>query len=136
MKPDGMLVEPKFIVRACREVARRGGPEALAEIAKQEPALAAYLRESLAAAAGKLALSGAPTPVIQGVHEEVLTVVLTCVQALRQGHYALWSDTLTGTPLARLAEEFEAPRGKRPRRSRRNKGPDAGREGGGVVPPD
>jgi hypothetical protein len=86
MKPDGMLVEPHFIARACREVAKRGGPKALAEMGQLEPALAAYLRESLAGAAGRLALAGAPTPVVQGVHEEVLIVALTCVQALRQGH--------------------------------------------------
>jgi hypothetical protein len=135
MKPDGMLVEPKFIARACRDVARRGGAEVLDEFGGQEPALAAYLRESLAAAAGKLALAGAPTPVVQGVHEEVLTVALTCVQALRQGHYALWKDTLTGTPLARLAEDFEAPRKGR-RRPRRHQGPDAGPEEGGAVPAD
>jgi hypothetical protein len=136
MKPDGMLVEPKFIARACREVARRGGPEALAAVGEQEPALAAYLRESLAAAAGRLALAGAPTPVVQGVHEEVLTVALTCLLALRRGHYALWQDLLTGTPLARLAEEFDAPPRKGRHRPPRTEGPDAGPEEGGVVPAD
>ncbi|HYT95055.1 MAG TPA: hypothetical protein VEL76_40435 [Gemmataceae bacterium] len=136
MKPDGMLVEPKFLARAWRHIARRGGHNALADAGTQEPALAAYLRESLAAAVGKLALTGAPTPVVQGIHEELLTVALTCVQALRQGHYALWKDTLTGTPLARLAEEFEGPPRKGRGQSRRNKRPDVGPEEDGLVPPD
>jgi hypothetical protein len=135
MKPDGMLVEPKFIARACREVARRGGAKVLDELGGHEPALAAYLRESLAAAAGKLALAGAPTPVVQGVHEEVLTVALNCVQALRQGHYALWKDMLTGTPLARLAAEFKAPR-KRQHRPHPHKESEVGPEEGGAVPAD
>jgi hypothetical protein len=136
MKPDGMLVEPKSIAWASREVARRVGSKVLAEVGGQEPALAAYLQESLVAAAGKLALAGAPTPIVQGVHEEVLPVAMTCVQAPRQGHSASWKDMLIGTPLARLAEGFEAPPQKGRRRPRHKKGPDAGPEEGGVVPTD
>jgi hypothetical protein len=43
---------------------------------------------------------------------------------------------LTGTPLARLAEEFGESPQKGRRRGRRQKGPDVGGEEGGVVPPD
>jgi hypothetical protein len=97
-----MLVEPGHIASASQEVAARGGEEALAEVGKMEPALASFIQQSLACVAGQLALAGAPTPVVQGSHQDVLSVVLTCIQALRRGHYELWKDALVGTPLAQI----------------------------------
>lgn len=117
MKPDGMLVEPQHIVSARQNVAAKGGPETLSEVARTEPALASFVFESLAVIAGKLALSGAPTQIVQGSHEDMLALVLTCVQALRRGHYELWKDNMVGTRLAQLDETFQVP----PKR-RRKKG--------------
>jgi hypothetical protein len=110
MKPDAMLVEPRNIVAARQEVAEKGSGQALEEYGRTEPALAAFIHESLAAVAGKLSLSGAPTELVQGAHEEVLAVVLTSLQALRRGHYALWRDTVTGTRLAQLDPSLRVPR--------------------------
>jgi hypothetical protein len=115
MKPDGMLVEPQHIVTARQEVAAKGSGQALNEFAQTEPALASFIYEGLALVAGKLSLSGAPTELVQGSHEDVLAVVLTCVQAMRRGHYALWRDSMVGTRLAHLDETFQAPP-KRPRK--------------------
>jgi hypothetical protein len=115
MKPDGMLVEPEHIIRARQEVAAAGGDETLAALGQSEPALASFLFDGLSAVAGKLALSGAPTPLVQGAHEELLTLALTCVQALRRGHYDLWKDSMTGTRLAQLDPDFQP----KPRRRRK-----------------
>ena len=115
MKPDSMLVEPEHIVSARQDVATKGTGQALNEFAQAEPALASFIYEGLASVAGKLSLSGAPTELVQGSHEDVLAVVLTCVQAMRRGHYALWKDTVTGTRLAQLDETL------RPARKRRRK---------------
>jgi hypothetical protein len=120
MKPDGMLVEPEHVTAAFQDVANRGGEEALAELATTEPALAAFIGQHLVAVAGKLALSGAPTPVVSGLHADVLATVLTSVQALRRGHYQLWRDTMADTRLALLDEEFKAPK-----KRRRKKGDEA-----------
>ena len=119
MKPDSMLVEPEHILRAHEVVAARGGEGGLNDIGQAEPALAAFLQHNLTAIAGKLALTGAPTPVVQGVHEDILAVVLICIQALRHGHYALWRDTMTGTRLAQLDEAFQPPP---PRRRKKDRG--------------
>jgi hypothetical protein len=119
MKPDTMLVEPEHIFSASRDVAAKGGEQFLSEVAGTEPALASFVHEGLATIAGKLALSGAPTPLVQGSHEDMLTLVLTCVQALRRGHYELWKETMTGTRLAQLDATFRAPA-----RRRRKKGPE------------
>jgi hypothetical protein len=124
MKPDGMLVEPEYIVAARQEVAAKGGDEFLTQVSGTEPALAAFIYESLAAVSGKLAIAGAPTPIVQGSHEDVLAVVLTCIQALRRGHFELWKDTMAGTRCGQFDEQFQ-----RPKRRRRKKGPDAGAVG-------
>jgi hypothetical protein len=120
MKPDGMLIDPEFIVDARQEVADKGNDQSLAGFAKLEPALASYIYETTAGIAGKMALAGAPTEVVQGSHEDILAVILTCVQALRRGHYELWRDTVIGSRLAQLDASLQA----RPRR-RRHKGRDA-----------
>jgi hypothetical protein len=120
MKPDSMLVEPEHIVSARQDVAAKGGGEALSEFAQTEPALASFICDGLVTVAGKLSLSGAPTELVQGSHGDMLALVLTCVQALRRGHYALWKDTVTGTRLAQLDPSFQP----KPRR-RRKKDPEA-----------
>ncbi len=121
MKPDSMLVEPEHIVKARQDVAAKGRGQFFTEFAQTEPALASFIYEALATVAGKLSLSGAPTELVQGSHEEVLGVVLICVQAMRQGHYALWMDSITGTRLAQLDPSYQ-PKPKR----RRKKDPASG----------
>jgi hypothetical protein len=115
VKPDSMLVEPQHIVSARQDVAAKGSGQALNEFAPLEPALASFIYEGLAVIAGKLSLSGAPTELVQGSHEEMLGVVLTCVQAVRRGHYEFWKDSMVGTRLAQLDEAFRSP----PKRRRR-----------------
>ena len=79
----------------------------------------------VASVAGRLSPPGAPTEFVQGSHEDVVAVVLTCVQAMRRGHYALWKDPVTSTRLAQLDPSFHA----KPNRRRRKPGPDAGAAG-------
>ena len=122
MKPDSMLVEPEHICTARQDIAAKGNADAQAEVGQAEPVLASFLCESLATVAGKLALSGAPTELIMGSHEDILAITLTCIQAVRRGHYELWKDTMTGTRLAQLDKEFHAP----PKRRRTKRpGPEA-----------
>lgn len=107
MKPDAMLVEPEYLVKARQEVLNEGTGSVLTQISGQETILAAYIHESLASMAGKLAIAGAPTQVVQAVHEDALAVVLTSLQALRQGHFELWKDTLSGSRLEQLDPSFK-----------------------------
>jgi hypothetical protein len=112
-----MLVEPDTIVAARIEVGDRGALESLQALQEVEPSLGAFIQEALAAAAGKLALSGLPTAVVQGIHEEMLATLLACVEAVRRSHYELWKDTAVGTRLAELAPDLPARR-RRKKRSR------------------
>jgi hypothetical protein len=109
-----MLIEPAHIVTARQQVGERGNPESLEDLATREPALAAYISESMASLAGKLALSGAPTTVVQGLYNEALAVLLASVEAQRQGHYDLWKGTIVGTRLEALTLPVKKPR--KPRR--------------------
>jgi len=120
-----MLVEPDTIVNARVQVGESGASPSLEALIAVEPALGAFIQESLAAVAGKIALSGAPGQLVQGVHEEVLTLLLTCVQAVRRGHYELWKETTIGTRLEELAPDLKPkPKPKRSRRRSRKPGPD------------
>jgi hypothetical protein len=121
MKPDGMLVEPEHIVSAQQDVTAKGSGPTLADLAGAEPALASFIHENLAAVAGKLTLSGAPTELVQAAHEEVLSVVLTSLRALRRGHYELWKYSMTGTRLAQLDETFMPPKSPRRKKGRGGK---------------
>jgi hypothetical protein len=118
-----MLVESSSLFKAGRELARQGTADGLSGLAGREPVLAAFLSERLAAIAGKLALSGAPSEVVQGSYEETLGLVLTCVQALRHGHYELWIDTMTGTRLAQLDPSLQ-PKPRRRRKKDQTNGTD------------
>jgi hypothetical protein len=118
-----MLVAPEHIVSARKDVADQGTGKTLNQFAQTEPALASFIYEGLASVAGKLSLSGAPTELVQGSHDDVLAVILTCVHAMRRGHYELWKDTMTGTRLAQLDPCFQS----KPRRHRKKdpkKGPE------------
>lgn len=116
MNNDAMLIEPQTIAGARTSVAEQGPQAALQALAKSEPALAMFVAESLATTAGRMALSGAPTGVVQGVHEDVLATVLTCVESIRRAHFELWKDTELGARLKALAA---APEQKKVARKRR-----------------
>lgn len=115
MKPDGMLVESEMIAAAMTAVGKQGTEKALNELATQERDLTAYIAHSAMTIAGKLALSGAPSEVVRGSHDDFLTVILTCVGALKHGHYELWKDTQVGSRLVAIDQGLKAPTRRRKR---------------------
>lgn len=128
VQPDSMLVDADHIVSARHDIGQVGSPEALDDLSGREPILGAYIQEGMASLAGKLALAGAPTMLVQGVYNEVLALLLSSVEAQRRGHYALWKDCITGTPLERL-EPPQTPLGEKKRgkpRRKRGKGESGG----------
>lgn len=119
MKPDSMLTHPEWIIEAGQQVTNLGAGNSLEGLGKHEPALACYINEAAAGIAGKLSLSGAPTPVVQGLHEDMLAIIMTSIQALRRGHYELWKDTIVGSRLVELDDSLQAAPCK-PRRKKKN----------------
>jgi hypothetical protein len=116
MKPDSMIVEPEYIMQALQAVAGQGPLEALAQFQQQEPVLASFIEEKLAALAGRLGLSGAPPELVRGTHAEALLLVLGSIESLRRGHFELWKGTTFGAQLPQPGEPV--------RRRRRKKGAD------------
>jgi hypothetical protein len=119
MKPDAMLVEAEMISEALSTLDEAGVEKAFANLASNEPHLAAYITHSLIGIAGKLALAGAPAEVVRGSHEDFLLLAVACVAAMQRGHYHLWRDTNLGTRPAEFDASLISPakRHKRPKRS-------------------
>lgn len=128
MKSDATLVDVECLTASLDQVAGGELLTALAHLASQEPTLAGFIREKLSAMAGELALSGAPQPVVSGVHADALLVVLASLQALRLGHYRLWQDCVPAErlPAPDLPEKTE--RKRAPRRRGRHPGNDGTQE--------
>ena len=121
-RPDSMLIEPAHIVSAREDIGERGFSESLEELSQREPALAGYIEAGMASLAGRLALSGAPTPVVHGIYQEALGMVLSSLEAQRRGHYELWKDTIIGTRIEKLNLPAEPPAQKKTRYRRKKKG--------------
>lgn len=101
MNTDAMLVDSQCLADAIGQVPPAEVPRVFEHLQQQEPVLAGHIGESLIAIAGRLALSGAPTELVQGVHGDLLHLVLGALQALRFGHYRLWRECV---PAERLPD--------------------------------
>src|SRR5947208_1081235 len=87
--PDSMLVQHAHILDARQQVADQGHQAALEALLGREPALASYLSQGMATIAGKMVLAGAPGEVAQGVHADVMLLVLSSLEASRAAQYDL-----------------------------------------------
>jgi hypothetical protein len=109
-KHDGMLVTNKVLRRTSRWVGRRikedGLHQAHNDLAEFEPALAQFIAHGCETVAGRLALSGAPTEIVQAVYGDVLRMSLKAVQAMRRGQFEYWKAEMNG------AAREEAPAGE------------------------
>jgi hypothetical protein len=94
-KHDGMLVTAKVLRRTGRRLGRRikehGLHQAHEDLAEFEPALARFIAQGCETVAGRLALSGAPTELVQAVYGDVLHMSLKAVQAMRCGQFEYWT---------------------------------------------
>lgn len=120
--PDSMLVQHAHIIAARGQIAETGHQAALEGLLEREPALAAYVSQAMATIAGKMALAGAPSEVVQGVHADVMLLMLSSLEASRAAQYELWKDSIVGTRLEVLAKpdpEPEPPPAKKPRKRKK-----------------
>src|SRR5262245_8085267 len=115
-RPDSMLIEPDHIISARQSIGETGTPTSMEHLGEREPARAASSQRSMACLAGKLARSGAPPPLVQGLYNEAMLLILSSLEAQRRGHYDLWKDTIVGTQLENLGSVQKPAR--KPRRKR------------------
>ncbi|NBO93874.1 MAG: hypothetical protein EBV06_16430 [Planctomycetia bacterium] len=107
--PDSMLVHHTHIIAARGQIAETGHQAALEGLLQREPALAAYVSQAMATIAGKMALAGAPSEVVQGVHSDLMMLMLSSLEASRAAQYELWKDSILGTRLEVLEKPQPEP---------------------------
>jgi hypothetical protein len=99
-KHDGTLVSAKVLRRTTRRLGRcikeHGLHQAHKDLFHFEPALARFIAHGCETVAGRLALSGAPTELVQAVYGDVLSMSLKAVQAMRRGQFEYWNADMSG----------------------------------------
>ena len=102
---DQAVVSPVALQAAITELNREGAEKLLSNIQQAEPELGPFIHHMALQVAGKLALAGAPTDIVQGVHTDLLAACALIYLALRKGSYEIWRDTALGERLKELEAE-------------------------------
>ncbi|MCI0458972.1 MAG: hypothetical protein L0Z62_18595 [Gemmataceae bacterium] len=104
---DDTLVSEQALEVAYSELHEHGSEALWGRLLEAEPHLGNYLKHNATLVAGRLALSGAPQPVIEGVHNDLVATCAFVYLALRQGSYEIWQGTALGERLRALQREPE-----------------------------
>ena len=100
--PDSMNVEPGMIISAFEQVSEQGPKDAFDLLSEREPALASWVRHKLVFTAGEMTMSGVQQDVIHHCYADSIVLVATLVEAIQQGHTAIWDESVKGTPIEEL----------------------------------
>lgn len=98
------IVEKVDLNEVDRQIEGAGNGPAAEQMRKLEPELFEYVNQRLIHAAGKLAVNGAPTRLVQQVTNDNLATMLVAVGAMWRAQHRLWKDVLKDTPLGHLAD--------------------------------
>jgi ribosomal protein L7/L12 len=102
---DQTVVSEAALQAALNEIGCHGPERILRGMAQAEPNLGPFIRHTAVQVAGKLALTGAPPEVVQGVHEDLLSACALTYLAFRKGSFEIWRDTALGERLKDLELE-------------------------------
>ncbi len=120
---DDMLVTETALQAAIDQMNQQGMDAVIQKLLQVEPTLGATLTHNATLIAGKLALCGAPEPVVSGVHADLLASCVMVYLAVRRGSYEIWQDTAVGDRLLDLevgtSEEKGSPPAAREAETRR-----------------
>jgi hypothetical protein len=110
------LVDAKSILEAMAELKRRGNNAIMLELETIEQELAGHLMEELSLIYHELFKTGTKTKIVRKLNNQIESLVLVSVVALRKAYCRLWEESAEGTPLARLDAPASAdtPRGGEP----------------------
>jgi ribosomal protein L7/L12 len=106
---DQAVISPVALQAAITELNQQGAENLLGRIQQAEPEFGSFIHHMAVQVAGKLALSGAPAEVIQGVHNDLLGACALTYLAFRKGSYEIWQDTVLDQRLKDLEVEPAAP---------------------------
>ena len=101
---DATIIDAAILAQAQSAIATDEGA-ALRRLSEREPLLANFMLEKMLVIAGRLALSGAPSEVVNEIDDCIRLLVLIGIEATRLGHYELWKDTAEGEHLRKIVEQ-------------------------------
>jgi predicted hydrolase (HD superfamily) len=101
-KSGDQLVDAKSILEAIAEVKRRGISAVMQELESIEQELAGHVMEELSLVYQGLLKTGAKTKLARKLNEQIESMALVSILALRNAQYRLWQENAEDTPLARI----------------------------------
>jgi uncharacterized protein (UPF0335 family) len=96
------LVDAKAILEAITELKRRGNSAIMQELESIERELASHVMEELSLIYHELIKTGSKTKIVRKLNNQIESLVLVSVVALRKAYCRLWEESAEGTPLARI----------------------------------
>jgi hypothetical protein len=103
LQPSGdQLVDAKSILEAIAELKRRGNSVTMQELESIERELASHVMEELSLIYQGLLRTGAKTKLVRKLNEQIESLALVSILALRKAYCRLLEESAEGTPLARI----------------------------------
>jgi hypothetical protein len=96
------LVDAKSILEAIAELKRRGNSAIMQELESIERELASHVMEELSLIYQGLLRTGAKTKLVRKLNEQIESLALVSILALRTAYRRLLEENAEGTPLARI----------------------------------
>lgn len=96
------LVDAKSILEAIAELKRRGNSAITQELESIERELASHVMEELSLIYQGLLRTGAKTRLVRKLNEQIESLALVSILALRTAYRRLLEENAEGTPLARI----------------------------------
>src|ERR1700691_2216373 len=92
------LVDGKSILEAIAEVKRRGISAVMQELESIEQQLAGHVMEELRLIYQGLLKTGAKTKLVRKLNEQIESMALVSILALRKAQFRLWQENAEDTP--------------------------------------
>jgi len=104
------IIEPGMVSAAVGEARLcRVEPRQPLELLDAEPALKEFLEEGLLKMAGRMALDGAPPPIVRAIHEEASFLLAVTFNAVCHAYRSLYEDLLPQTESESSTVQTETP---------------------------
>ena len=98
MPTSDQTVTSKLVLQAQLELQRLGTTKAMSLLESTEPDLTEFALETTTNLYHDILSTGASGKQARRIHENILTLVLVSVTALRKAHAALWQDDADESP--------------------------------------
>jgi hypothetical protein len=102
------LVDARSILQAIAELKRRGNSAVMQELESIEKELASHVMEEISLIYQGLLKTGAKTKLVRKLNNQIESLTLVSILALRKAYHQLWEKSAKGTPLAKIEDPIPA----------------------------